>query len=791
MTSAAEPGRVGSVVGGKYRLVRQLASGGMGVVFEAQHTLVRRRFAVKLLRRELAERRDILARFQREAATAGALESENIAAVLDLGIADDGTPYMVMEYLAGESLAALLQREGRLPVGRAADLVAQACRGIGAAHAARIIHRDLKPQNLFVSRREDGTDLLKVLDFGVAKLRDADDATAETRTGTVVGTAAYMSPEQARGDQTIDQRADVYAIGTILYELLSGRRPHPGESQNAVLHHIATQPAAPLAPVAPEVPAGLVAVVERTLARDPADRPASAAALAGELAPFAERVVWPPPPEPPVAPAPIPSPQPAPRPAARGWRWAVPGALFVALAVALWAAGARRRATPQANASPAPAVHRPPRPLDPNTRFLSSEAPPGASAQIEGLLKQDAARDAALISALVATPTGIWFLGGTPEQVRRDASDAVARAGRQARVPILVTYNHPFHDCTGYGVSGAADTTAYLAWIGALAAGIGNEKALVILEPNSLGLIPYGKRLDGSEDPCKPTDAAPDGTRVPAPGATPGERFTALAGAIAELAAHAPNTRVYLDGTHSSWHNPGEIAYRLHRAGVEKTNGFFLNVGNYQPTNRQVQYGNWIAKCLAHARSSPLGPDSPVPYRDCRSQSEWMNPSDDAAWAAVDAWYGEQVDHGPHPPAVAELTHFVINTNRNGRGPLQPAVYARAPYHQPPAVIAALQAGSWCMPPGRGLGYRPTADTGIPLADAFLWTDEPGTSVAACDIAGGARAWDYERYNPWGIEGDAQNHFDPLWGQVLPPSGTWFPACALELARNAEPPLRP
>jgi endoglucanase len=792
MTTAAETGRVGSVVGGKYRLVRRLASGGMGVVFEAQHTLVGRRFAVKLLRRELAQRRDILARFQREAAAAGALESENVAAVLDLGIADDGTPYMVMEYLAGESLAALLAREGRLPVGRAADLVAQACRGIGAAHAARIIHRDLKPQNLFVSRREDGTDLLKVLDFGVAKLRDADDAIAETRTGTVIGTAAYMAPEQARGDQSIDHRADVYAIGTILYELLSGRRPHPGESQNAVLHHIATQPAVPLVSVAPEVPAGLVDVVERTLALAPDDRPSSAAALADQLAPFAERVVWPPPPETPAEPPTDGGPPPRPpRPPRRAWRWMVPAALIAALAVGLAVASKRRPSPPQGQASLAATVRRPPPPLDRNTRFLSTEAPPGATAQIEALLKQGATRDAALISAMIATPTGIWFLGGTPEQVRRDASDAVARGGRQGRVPILVTYNHPFHDCTGYGVSGAADTAAYLAWIGAFAAGIGNEKALVILEPNSLGLIPYGKRLDGSEDPCKPTDAAADGTRVTSPGATPVDRFAALAGAIAELAAHAPNARVYLDGTHSSWHNPGEIAYRLHRAGVERTNGFFLNVGNYQPTHRQVQYGNWIAKCLAYARSSPLGPDSPVPYRECHGQSDWMDPANDAAWAAVEAWYVQEVDHGPHPPTGAELTHFVINTNRNGRGPLQPAVYARAPYHQPPAVIAALQAGSWCMPPDRGLGYRPTADTGIPLADAFLWTDEPGTTVAACDIAGGARAWDYDRYNPWGIEGDAQNHFDPLWGQVLPPSGAWFPACALELARNAEPPLRP
>src|SRR5215471_15958237 len=171
MMPGTEIERIGEVVGGKYRVVRLLARGGMGVVYEAHHAVVRRRFAIKFLRRDLAERRDILTRFQREAQAAGALENENVTAAVDFGITDDGTPYIVMEYLVGESLAALLARDGCLPVGRAADLVAQACRGVEAAHAAGIVHRDLKPDNLFVCRRDDGTDLLKILDFGVAKLQ--------------------------------------------------------------------------------------------------------------------------------------------------------------------------------------------------------------------------------------------------------------------------------------------------------------------------------------------------------------------------------------------------------------------------------------------------------------------------------------------------------------------------------------------------------------------------------------------------------------------------------------------
>ena len=296
MSAGPDPSPIGTLVGGKYRIVRLLARGGMGVVYEAQHTVVRRRFAIKFLRRDLAERRDILNRFQREAEAAGALENDHVTAAIDFSISDDGTPYIVMEYLVGESLAALLEREGRLPIGRAADLVLQACRGVGAAHAAGIVHRDLKPHNLFVCRRDDGSDFVKVLDFGVAKLQALDEASAATRTGVVLGTAAYMSPEQARGDKLVDKRADVYALGAILYELVSLKRPHPGDSQNAILHHIATQPPVSLASVQPDLTADLVEVVGRAVSSDPAARPATVEALGEALAALARREVWPAPP---------------------------------------------------------------------------------------------------------------------------------------------------------------------------------------------------------------------------------------------------------------------------------------------------------------------------------------------------------------------------------------------------------------------------------------------------------------------------------------------------------------
>ncbi len=287
MTGAPYSIRVGEIVGGKYRLVRYLASGGMGTVYEAQHTVVKRRFAVKLLHAELAAQRESLARFQREAQAAGELESENVAAAVDFGIAENGSPYLVMEYLAGESLRVLVDRSERLPVSRATDIVGQACRGVGVAHKAGIIHRDLNPQNLFVCRREDGTDLVKVLDFGIAKLEAVQSA--ETRTGTIMGTPAYLSPEQARGEKTVDHRTDVYGLGAVLYELLSGKKPHPGDSHNAILHHICTQPALPLDGGDLGLPEALTASVKRALSSDPRARPDSVEAFARELAPFAKR----------------------------------------------------------------------------------------------------------------------------------------------------------------------------------------------------------------------------------------------------------------------------------------------------------------------------------------------------------------------------------------------------------------------------------------------------------------------------------------------------------------------
>ncbi len=786
----AEPGReVGEILGGKYRVVRFLAEGGMAAVYEAQHIVVKRRFAVKVLRPDFSRQRESLERFQREAESAGRIESEHIAAALDFGITSDGSPFIVMEHLTGESLAALLAREQHLPVGRAADLCIQACKGVHAAHLAGIIHRDLKPQNLFVCRREDETDLLKVLDFGIAKLEATDTQGAATRTGTMLGTPFYMSPEQARGDRDADHRIDVYGLGAVLYEMFSGQRPHPGESHNAILHHIATQPAIPLAGLLPELPAPIVEIVHRSLAPDPCERFASAKDLGEALAPFARREVWPETPSEDLRRANegAASAAAAPGNPVRPTRnhhslrtWGAVAALVLCAATA-WIV-VHRASRPSRRASN--------RALPSGTQFYTPPASPGVVQQIASLAKTNAFKEAGALTAMTATPHAVWFVGGSPDEVQAGVRNTIVRAVREQRVPILVTYNLPFRDCAQYGAGGAADGAAYRAWIDAFASGIGNERAVVVLEPDSTGIVPNNTTIEGLTDWCKPTVTDAQGNQIPAPGATPAERYAQLNYAADSVVGKAPNASVYLDGTHSGWLPVGEVAYRLVKAGMQKVRGFAINVANFQPTPRSVQFATWISKCIYYASNPANGRQSIGHFSACASPDLITSPNDEGARAVADAWYAANVDSAANPPAApAALAHFVIDTSRNGRGVLDTSPYALAPYNQPKDILDKLNAANWCNPPSAGLGQSPTADTGMPLLDAFLWLKSPGESDGPCDTAGGARAWDYSKYNPWGITGDARNHFDPLWGMVDPAAGDWFPEQALRLVQNANPPL--
>jgi serine/threonine protein kinase len=277
--------RIGTVVD-KYTIVKMLGRGGMGAVYEARHAMLARRFAIKFLLPEFAKNREILRRFENEARAAGGLEHPNVAAVTDFGRADDGSPYLVMEFLEGEDGAKLLRRQGPLSVSRAANLVMQACRGLAVAHKATIVHRDLKPENLFVTDAGDGSDLIKVLDFGIAKLR-ISDASIITGTGATFGTAFYMSPEQARGAGEVDPRTDVWSLGVVLYELLAGRKPFLGEQFLHVIHQILSSDPPPLATLRSDLPPKLVATVEAAMKKDLAQRLPSVVALGEALAPFA------------------------------------------------------------------------------------------------------------------------------------------------------------------------------------------------------------------------------------------------------------------------------------------------------------------------------------------------------------------------------------------------------------------------------------------------------------------------------------------------------------------------
>lgn len=274
--SATPSKSIGTVVAGTYRLTRHIGSGGSSHVFEAEHVRLGKPFAVKLLRPELDPTRQTAQRFRREARAIARLSSEYIVSVVDCGELPDHTPYLVMELLEGEDLRSLLQREGSLPARRAVPIAIEACRALTAAHAAGLVHRDLKPENLFISRRATGEDWCKVLDFGVAKM----DASMSTTQGAIVGTVRYMAPEQLADGTKVGAAADLHALGAILYECLSGRAAHAGESIQEVMFSVLNKEPSALK----EVPDSVSAVVLQCLAKDAARRPQNARALEELLA---------------------------------------------------------------------------------------------------------------------------------------------------------------------------------------------------------------------------------------------------------------------------------------------------------------------------------------------------------------------------------------------------------------------------------------------------------------------------------------------------------------------------
>ncbi len=281
----------GEILAGKYRIERLLGQGGMGVVMAAKHLTLGKLVAIKLMRADLVVDPNAAQRFVREARAASRLRSEHIVRVIDLDTLDDGAPYMAMEYLEGEDLGALLARRGSISAAEAATCIAQVCEAVAEAHAAGIVHRDLKPANLFVTRRQDGSPCMKVLDFGVSKIIAggplADDLTT-TDTKALVGSPHYMAPEQLISAKSVDPRTDVWALGCILFQLISGRTPFAATALAEVLASILRDEVPSLDAVQPDVPPGFAAVVARCLDKDPARRFQRVDDLAAALAPFVE-----------------------------------------------------------------------------------------------------------------------------------------------------------------------------------------------------------------------------------------------------------------------------------------------------------------------------------------------------------------------------------------------------------------------------------------------------------------------------------------------------------------------
>ncbi len=508
-------------------------------------------------------------------------------------------------------------------------------------------------------------------------------------------------------------------------------------------------------------------------------------------------------------------------------------------------------------ATQAPADHT----LAANTRFYVPPPAQGSVQQILQLLKSGQLKNAGLITAMEAAPSAVWLDGETAAQAAEPGNEGsgqadadvtkqvkltLAAARLENAVPIFVAYNIPGRDCSQYSAGGAPTDADYDAWINAIGGALGNAKAVVLEEPDSLADLPGY---------CGAAYAADF------PGITNTTRVGDVAYAVSTLEAD-PNISLYLDGGNSAWQNVGGMAETLTAADVQQSQGFFLNVSNYQYNPNSDYYGTWVSECIAYATvneaqtpadaladvatfsgsataggafSSPGGGSTPP--GGCATQywnggapgtniANQVGPYNGVALSPYGVWSetsttadlntsGIDASYASALAGTVPSTHFVVDTSRNGDGPDSMQSYAAAPYDQPSSVISTLASGDWCNPPSAGLGLKPTADTGVslssldsylpsnpPLLDAYLWVKTPGQSDGQCDAAGGVRTWDDAADTPsiagWPSSTSAAfQTFDPVWsvqtGTLLtdPAAGAWFSQQALTLAQNASPALLP
>ncbi|WP_443333208.1 glycoside hydrolase family 6 protein [Streptomyces sp. CB01249] len=415
--------------------------------------------------------------------------------------------------------------------------------------------------------------------------------------------------------------------------------------------------------------------------------------------------------------------------------------LLVSVACAALAAGTLGGGG-EAAASPGPAAadHTLPR----NTRFyVDPEA--GAAQQAVADLKAGKVDDAVRMAKLASWPQAIWLDYGTPAEIKKVVQKKMLAARLTGTVPVFVLYNVTGRDCSFYSAGGADSPEEYRAWVQGVADGIGTGRAAVVVEPDGLALLPKE---------CPEGDA--DGSRTE-------ERYANIRTAV-DLMRSKPKTSVYLDGGSSNWQPVGELAGRLIKAGLADTQGFALNVSNYQPTDQLNRYATWVSKCVWYTTE---GPEEARGKTDsCASQ--YYSPAapndgqpgnavdfyDPSTWKWTDAWFDRTVGR----PPLKDLSHYVLDNSRNGLGAWIP-----------PAG-KYTDAEPWCNAPGRGIGARPTADTGQPLADAYLYVKTIGESDGTCHR---------------GTAGPA----DPEYGSEDPAAGAWWPDFAHTLARNAKPAL--